>query len=86
MDTRQPRLRVFAGPNGSGKSTVIEYIRKYKANNKLVDFGYYINADDIATELKKKKGFSFKQFDFQVEATEFNQIVSDSGLLNACYR
>jgi predicted ABC-type ATPase len=83
MDTRQPRLRVFAGPNGSGKTSVIEYIRTYKANNRFVDLGYYVNADDIVKELKKKKGFSFSQFDFQAENAEFKQIVSNSGLLNS---
>jgi len=85
MDTRQPRLRVFAGPNGSGKSTVIEYIRSYKANNKLVDFGYYINADEIAKSLKADEGFSFEQYDFQATTDEFNEIVNASGLLNEAF-
>ncbi len=37
-----PRLTVIAGPNGSGKSTLIEHLM---LNG--IDFGYYINADDI---------------------------------------
>jgi predicted ABC-type ATPase len=82
MDTRQPRLRVFAGPNGSGKSTVIDFIRNYKVNDKNVEFGYYINADDIAKSLKTKKGYSFDHYDFEAASEEFNQIVSESGLLN----
>jgi predicted ABC-type ATPase len=82
MDARQPKLRVFAGPNGSGKSTVIDFIRNYKVNEKNVEFGYYINADDIASALKTKEGFSLKQYDFEAMVDEFNQIVSESGLLN----
>jgi predicted ABC-type ATPase len=82
MDSLQPKLRVFAGPNGSGKSTVIDFIRSYKVNDKNVEFGYYINADDIAKALKSKKGYSFKQYDFNAEPEEFNQIVLGSGLLN----
>jgi len=54
MDSLQLKLRVFAGPNGSGKSTVINFIRSYKVNDKHVEFGYYINADDIAKALKSK--------------------------------
>lgn len=40
------RLRVFAGPNGSGKSTIINSIKEYRIDNRPIDFGYYINADD----------------------------------------
>ena len=40
-----PFLTVIAGPNGSGKSTLINHLIK-----KGVDFGLYINADDIARE------------------------------------
>jgi predicted ABC-type ATPase len=82
MDDRQPKLRVFAGPNGSGKSTVIDFIRNYKVNDKNVEFGYYINADDIAKKLKIKEGYSFNQYDFDIEIEEFNQIIAGSGLLN----
>ena len=42
-----PVLTVIAGPNGSGKSTLIEYLMRLG-----VDFGTYINADDIAREQK----------------------------------
>jgi predicted ABC-type ATPase len=40
-----PNLTVVAGPNGSGKSTLIRYLQYKK-----IDFGTYINADDIAKE------------------------------------
>lgn len=38
-----PDLTVIGGPNGSGKTTLINYLM-----NKGVEFGQYINADDIA--------------------------------------
>jgi predicted ABC-type ATPase len=82
MDARQPKLRVFAGPNGSGKSTVINFIQNYKVNDQNVEFGYYVNADDIAGALKTKSGYSLNQYDFNATTEEFNQIVSESGLLN----
>ncbi|MDN3581178.1 hypothetical protein [Mucilaginibacter flavus] len=74
-------MRVFAGPNGSGKSTVIQSIQKYKANNKPIDFGYYINADDIAVALISGKGFSFHRFKITATHNEFRDIVGASGLL-----
>ncbi len=75
-------MRVFAGPNGSGKSTIIKYIRSYKVNNHSVEFGYYINADEIVKALKSKKGQSFKSYNFQVDENEFVADALNSGLLN----
>lgn len=40
------RLRMFAGPNGSGKSTIFNRLKE------KIDFGFYLNADDIEIELK----------------------------------
>ena len=39
------RIRVFGGPNGSGKTTMLKQI-----DNKY-DLGYYINADEIESEI-----------------------------------
>ncbi len=39
---------MFAGPNGSGKSSIIEQVKK------LVNFGYYINADELQYELNNR--------------------------------
>jgi predicted ABC-type ATPase len=80
-DQHQLRLRVFAGPNGSGKSTVIKYVREYRLNDRLIDFGYYINADDIAAALRNK-AFSFGDYDISVGNKEFKQIAMASGLIN----
>lgn len=82
--TLQKKLRVFAGPNGSGKSTVIQFVRTYQVKGRLIDFGYYINADDIASELQKGK-FDFKEFNIKVAKKEFKQIVLASGLINKSF-
>jgi predicted ABC-type ATPase len=80
----QLRLRVFAGPNGSGKSTVIEYVRNYMVGGYPVDFGLYINADEIASNLKTGP-FSFNPWEFKTNVNEFCEIVFDSGLINATF-
>jgi predicted ABC-type ATPase len=76
------RIRIFAGPNGSGKSTIINRIRNYKVNDeRALDFGIYINADDIAQKLQTGS-ISFNEYEIEFDLKEFKQIVSDSGLLN----
>ena len=77
----QLRLRVFAGPNGSGKSTVIEYVQHVKANGRRIDFGHYINADDIARQLRNG-GFRFSQYDLTINPKEFIAVALTSGLIN----
>jgi predicted ABC-type ATPase len=42
-----PFILMIAGPNGAGKTTLISALRK-----RGVEFGEYINPDDIATELQ----------------------------------
>lgn len=49
------RLRIIAGPNGSGKTTLTKSLEK----NYQFNFGYYINADEIETKLKKDRKISF---------------------------
>lgn len=75
------RLRVFAGPNGSGKSTVIQYVQNYKVNGRSIDFGYYINADDIAKQLRTGT-FDFTEFNIGTDSKGFLQIAMESGLIN----
>jgi len=74
------RLRVFAGPNGSGKSTVIQSVRNQKVNGKPIDFGIYVNADDIADKLRKH-AFSFVEYKVSTNKKEFTQIAVGSGLV-----
>jgi len=52
----QKRLRIFAGPNGSGKTTIINNLKtKY-------EFGVYVNADDIESELAKKYSIDLNDY------------------------
>jgi predicted ABC-type ATPase len=75
------RLRVFAGPNGSGKTTVIKFIRKQKVNARIIDLGYFVNADDIADDLMKR-GVSFKKYGIKTTPAEFREYAIKSGLIN----
>ncbi len=77
------RLRVFAGPNGSGKSSIIKKILNTEVQKGVkLDFGIYINADDIAQELLKK-GCNLSKFEIIFDENEFFEIVNASGLINA---
>jgi len=76
----QLRLRIFAGPNGSGKSTVIKEIRESKVNGKEIDFGIYINADDIAKNLSEGT-FSLTTYEITSNQGEFTAFAKSSGLL-----
>lgn len=76
------RMRVFAGPNGSGKSSIIESIINTKvANGKTLDFGIYINADDIAVSLKKS-GCKFNDYKIQATKEDILKIANNSGLIS----
>jgi predicted ABC-type ATPase len=76
------RMRVFAGPNGSGKSSIIKAILDTKiANNKTLDFGIYVNADDITASLKRN---CCNLNDFNINATrdDIITVANGSGLIN----
>lgn len=75
------RMRVFAGPNGSGKSTVIKKVRNETVNGRPIDFGIYINADDIAQHLKKGP-LKLSQYAIHITEDEFRSVVLESGLIN----
>ena len=78
----QLRLRVFAGPNGSGKSTVIKRIRETEVDENIkLDVGVYINADDIAQNLKTDQ-FSFQPYDVDCTLTDLIVFGKTSGLLS----
>ena len=81
-NTDQLRLRVFAGPNGSGKSTIIQSVKNTTINDRKIDLGIYINADDIAGLLRKNK-FSFAPYQISVTKKEFIRFAESSGLLTA---
>lgn len=77
-------MRVFAGPNGSGKSTIINEVRNTTIKGRNVDFGIYINADDIANDLRNGK-FTFDIYEVNVSPNEFKDITLASGLVNASF-
>lgn len=74
------RLRVFAGPNGSGKSTIIEAVKSHKVNEIPVDFGIYVNADDLAKKLSAEV-IDFSLYSIETTLEEFVQICTSSGLI-----
>lgn len=76
------RLRIFAGPNGSGKSSIINKILNTEVRQGVnLDFGIYINADDITQELRKK-GCNISNYSIKFDSDEFIEIVEQSGLIN----
>lgn len=83
MSSTKPtlRLRVFAGPNGSGKSTIIQAVKNYKVKNIPVDFGIYVNADDIEKALRSST-FVFKPYTIKFNPENFVAIALASGLVN----
>ena len=52
-----------------------------KANGKPIDFGYYINADEITKELRNG-GFSFSAFRIQANQYKLEAFAINSGLIN----
>lgn len=79
------RVRIFAGPNGSGKSTIINYIRQIKIQDRPIDFGIYINADDIAQDLVLG---TFRFSNYGLNGTKRNDFVAfalSSGLISTEY-
>lgn len=66
------RLRIFAGPNGSGKTSVLYNL----LNEKNVNLGVYVNADDI--EKKLKTGLNFSDYTINVQALEIQKYIQAS--------
>lgn len=83
MTNTQKRFRIFAGPNGSGKSTMIKSVREFKnlRTNLQIDFGIYINADDIANAIQKNP-MNFSTYKLKCTQGEFESFALNSGLLN----
>jgi predicted ABC-type ATPase len=66
----RPSLVVVAGPNGSGKSSLISALRK----NPAIDFGTYVNADDIELGLKRIKDLQARSREAQRLADETREL------------
>lgn len=74
-------MRIFAGPNGSGKSTIIQAVRDYRIKEIPIDFGVYINADDIVRLLEMDK-FNFSDYTITTTRKEFVSHATASGLIS----
>ncbi len=74
------RLRIIANPNGSGKTTLTEDLHK----NYHLNFGYYINADEIEKELRKNKKVGFRKYKVAVSAALFNSFFYQHPLRLQC--
>jgi predicted ABC-type ATPase len=75
-------MRVFAGPNGSGKSSIIQSILNTRVGkDRKLDFGIYINADDITVSLKGK-GIYFDEYNVNATSNDLFDIADKSGLIN----
>lgn len=61
------RLRIIAGPNGSGKSHLTRALR----SDYNINWGCYINADDIERALREKGALSFREFGLDGSETKF---------------
>lgn len=61
------RLRILAGPNGSGKTSVYEELK----NSKYVQFGIFVNADEIEKKLANDKTLSFDEYQIDVDGGDF---------------
>ena len=74
------RLRIIAGPNGSGKTTLTKDLQ----NNYHLNFGYYINADEIETWLKKNGRLSFGRYRLKITTALFDSFFTSHPLHLKC--
>lgn len=77
-------MRVFAGPNGSGKSTIIQGVRDYRIKEIPIDFGTYVNADDIADALRNNE-FTFSKYSISATRSKLVSHALKSGLVNDAF-
>src|SRR4051812_43744234 len=73
-----PRLRIIAGPNGSGKTKLTTFLK----DTHHLNFGYYINADNIEQVLRTNGKISFRRFNISVDPAVFQQFYDDHPLRN----
>jgi predicted ABC-type ATPase len=66
------RLRVFAGPNGSGKTTIVNEL------SHKIQYGVYVNADDIEKILRESEVLSFTDYKLEVSQNILNDFFLSS--------
>jgi predicted ABC-type ATPase len=67
-------MRIFAGPNGSGKTTIINDLKT------KIDFGVYVNADDIEQTLSNHRVINFMDFNLHLNTTILQAFFKESKL------
>ncbi len=74
MNDKIYRLRMFAGPNGSGKSTLIKRLEE------KFNMGYFLNADDILSNLLKRNYINLIHFNLNITNDELLTFIQKSSL------
>lgn len=74
------RLRPIAGPNGSGKTTLTKDLKE----NYNLNFGYYINADDIEKLLKQNNKISFVRYNLKIKEDSYKSFFDNHLLSKLC--
>lgn len=67
-------MRVFAGPNGSGKTTIFKGI----LDQKKVQLGVYVNADDIQKTLSETNCLDFSHFKLNIKEQAIVEFFTNS--------
>lgn len=65
-------MRVFAGPNGSGKTTIIKTLQD------RINYGIYVNADEIEKTLAEKRVINFDQFNLKLDREHLQDFFKNS--------
>ena len=71
---------MIAGPNGSGKTSLTNYLRAIPE----LDFGTYINADELQASLVNSAKISFNGYDVKVLQEDFNDYYNAHPLFRQC--
>lgn len=70
------RLRMISGPNGSGKTTITRHLME----NYNLDWGCYINADEIERSLRAAGQFDLRSVPFKIMESDFLSFYRDHPL------
>lgn len=76
MSEKSKKLRVFAGPNGSGKTTIIKSLTE----EKKINLGRYLNADDIEVILKQENEIKLSSYDVECSELQFQKFIENHSI------
>lgn len=68
------RIRIFAGPNGSGKSTIFKRLEEQGK----INFGVFVNADEIKSKLTNEGLFDFSKYGITIIFQSFCDLYRQS--------